>query len=182
MSGATANTNDTTYYISITGLVLRSAWHAPKFYYHAIPSKIQAASAAGNLYTAVSPGPMHGYLMTMTIWENKKAMLAYMRQGAHLQAMRVFNDVASSGKIYGYETSSREPIPWEEAFQILMEKAPARHYGGGGGKSTSIKEASKSRHLLPSLLLATIVLLFAALFKMQDRIVIDDNSSSEASI
>jgi hypothetical protein len=177
MSATTNSNTNTTYYISITGLVLRSALHAPKFYYHAIPSKIQAKSAPGNLYTETYA--MNGYLMTMTIWNDKKSMLSYMRNGAHVHAMKAFNDVASSGKVYGYEASSREPIPWPDAYQILMEKGRG-HGGHGGGaaksKTSTTALSSKSshrQHLLPSLLLVAVALLFAAL-KMKEHVIVDN--------
>jgi hypothetical protein len=193
--------NDNTYYISITGLVLKSAFHKPQFYYHAIPSVIQAKSAPGNLHTSVHR--FHGHEMTMTIWENKKAMMAYMRSGAHVQAMKVFDDVASSGMIYGYETNSPEPIPWPEAFQILETKAKGH---GGRAKAnnknnahatttdvasardskavssipSSTSKSSQHHHLLSSLLLVAFALLCAAALKMNEKHGILDKIAAKA--
>jgi hypothetical protein len=177
---ATTSSNDKTYYISITGLVLKSIFHKPQFYYHAIPSVIQAKAAPGNLHTSVRR--LNGYEMTMTIWESKAAMLAYMRSGAHVQAMKVFDDVASSGMIYGYETNNPKPLPWPEAFQILETKA--KSHGGGGRSRTNNKNdipvTKQHRHLWSSLLFVAFALLCAAALKVSDKHGILDKIAAKA--
>jgi hypothetical protein len=46
-------------------------------------------------------------------------MLAFMRTGPHLKAMKAFSKIAT-GRTYGYESDT---IPtWEEAFATLEEK------------------------------------------------------------
>ena len=46
-------------------------------------------------------------------------MLVFMRNGAHLKAMKAFNSIAT-GRTYGYES---DKIPgWEEAYSILESK------------------------------------------------------------
>lgn len=104
-------------YISITGLKLKSKLHLLKFMRHAIPSFRQAQNATGNLFceTRTIDGVHH----TLTAWETKKAMKAYLASGAHLKAMGSFDDIAT-GAVYGYEA---EAVPsWEDALTLWHEK------------------------------------------------------------
>ena len=72
---------------------------------------------------------MHGYQCTVTAWENREVMLAFMRSGVHLKAMKAFLKIAT-GRTFGYEA---DEIPtWEEAYSMLMEK----------GKDYSVKPSA----------------------------------------
>ena len=54
------------------------------------------------------------------VWEDRKSMLAYIREGSHVAAMKIVSEIAT-GKTYGYES---DVIPsWEEARQIYDTKA-----------------------------------------------------------
>jgi len=104
------------YYISITGLKVKSIWRYPQFWIHAVPSAIQAQSATGivEARTTYRNGIQH----TLTVWEDRKFMLRYLRGGAHLKAMKVTDQVSepNSTKVYGYESDT---IPtWEEAIKL----------------------------------------------------------------
>ena len=104
-------------YISITGLKPKGLWGLIRFWILAIPSFNQAKSAKGNLYTAVKK--INGYNCTISAWENREMMLAFMKSGAHLKAMKAFNSIAT-GRTYGYES---DKIPnWEEAYSTLETK------------------------------------------------------------
>ena len=107
----------TKYYVSITGLKLKSFYHAPKFWFHAIPSMIQAKKAPGNV--SADARTVNGIHHTLTVWTDRKSMIKFMVSGDHAKAMKIFDDIAT-GKTYGYET---DEIPsWEEAVQIYEEK------------------------------------------------------------
>ena len=97
-------------YVSITGLKPRGILSFLIFARHAIPSKIQADSSKGILSVEVKT--MDGIHHTLSVWESKEQMLAYLRTGAHLKAMKVFRKIAT-GKTYGY-ASDRVP-DWKEA-------------------------------------------------------------------
>ena len=104
-------------YISITGLKPKSFLGFIRFWILAIPSFAEAKSAKGNLHSDVKK--VNGYNCTITAWENRKMMLAFMRNGIHLKAMKAFNSIAT-GRTYGYESDT---IPsWEEAYSILESK------------------------------------------------------------
>ena len=105
------------YYISITGLKLKSMFHTPKFWYYAVPAMIQAKQAPGNI--SAQGNVINGVHHTLSVWKDRKSMLNYMRSGNHAQAMKVFDDIAT-GKTYGYES---DMIPtWEEVQHLYETK------------------------------------------------------------
>jgi hypothetical protein len=104
-------------YISITGLKPKGFWGFIRFWTLAIPSFNEAKTAKGNLYSAVKK--MDGYNCTLSAWKNRDQMLAFMRNGVHLKAMKAFHSIAT-GRTFGYESDT---IPsWEEAYEILESK------------------------------------------------------------
>ena len=106
-----------TVYVSITGLRLHAFYNFPQFAYHAVPSMTQAKSAPGNI--SAEGSVVDGVHHTLSVWEDRKSMLQYMRSGAHIQAMKVFDDIAT-GKVYGYET---DVVPtWDEAIDLWNTK------------------------------------------------------------
>ena len=105
-------------HVSITGLVLRSPLHWPRFALHAGASMTQARVATGNQFAeARMIGGVHH---TLSIWDCRDAMLAYLRCGAHLDAMRVFHKVGY-GKTCGFETDT--PPGWAEVPQLYRRHA-----------------------------------------------------------
>ena len=88
-------------YVSVTGLRLKSLKYFAQFWRHAIPSFKQAQTAAGNLYCATKR--RGAYQHTLTVWEDKKAMKAYVASGAHLKAMAIFGQIAD-GKTVAWQT------------------------------------------------------------------------------
>eukprot|EP00980_Cylindrotheca_fusiformis_P024735 scaffold12369_cov97-Cylindrotheca_fusiformis.AAC.1 len=72
------------YYVSITGLTLKSSRYYPRFLYHAVPSTIQARRADGNVLARIKSVNIR-VQHTLTVWEDKSAMQKYMRSGAHCE-------------------------------------------------------------------------------------------------
>ena len=133
------------YYVSVTGLKVKSIWHHPQFWLHAVPSAIQAQSAPGIVEARTTA--RNGIQHTLTVWEDRKHMLRYLREGAHLKAMKVTAQVSDPAgtKVYGYESDT---IPtWEEAL-ALWEVHGTRH-GKLVPTLTSSSQASQ-RELLKS--------------------------------
>ncbi len=97
-------------YVSITGLQLRGPWHAPRFWWHAVRSMMQARSAPGNVIAEarIIAGVHH----TLSAWTDEAAMRAYLSSGAHRKAMRVFRAIAT-GRTLGF-TAERVP-DWSSA-------------------------------------------------------------------
>ena len=91
----------------------------PAFWRHAIPSKLQAEAADGNIQASTTY--RNGIMHTLTVWQDRKSMTRYMVSGAHAKAMKVIKDISNPGgtKIYGYES---ETIPtWDEALALWDE-------------------------------------------------------------
>ncbi|KAL7564071.1 hypothetical protein ACA910_006973 [Epithemia clementina (nom. ined.)] len=108
----------TKVWVSVTGLELKSWLRYPQFMMYAAPSFMQAQASAGNIYAGVkNVGNIHH---TLTVWKSRNDMLAYLRQGEHLKAMKISREVGKYGKVYGYESDS---IPsWDEALKLWKEK------------------------------------------------------------
>lgn len=90
---------DHTPYVSITGLRLRNPLLAPVFWWHAVRAMGQARAAPGNL--SAEARRIGGVHHTVSVWQTRAAMLAYLRSGVHRQALRVFPRIAT-GKVAGY--------------------------------------------------------------------------------
>ena len=109
-------------YVSITGLELKSIWHAFQFWRHAIPSMIQVRKAAGCLRSEVRS--IDGIKHTLTVWESEADMRRFLYSGAHRRAIRAFPSFAT-GKTCGFWT---ERVPgWDEVPEIWRKKG--RAYG-----------------------------------------------------
>jgi quinol monooxygenase YgiN len=103
-------------YISITGLRLKGLLSFPRFAWYAVGSMRQAQTAPGNL--RADARRIDGVHHTLTVWTDRAAMLAYLRSGAHLRAMRAFHAIAT-GAVLGYEADvapewSEIPAIWQE--------------------------------------------------------------------
>lgn len=103
-------------HISITGLKPKGLISYVKFWQLAIPSFNQARQAKGNLFCETKL--VRGYQCTLTAWESREAMLDYMRNGAHLKALKAFSSIAT-GQTYGFE--AQEVPNWNTAFRLLSE-------------------------------------------------------------
>jgi hypothetical protein len=104
-------------YVSVTGLLPHSFWHELRFWWYAVPSKMQSDSAEGCLFSDVKT--QDGVHHTLTVWESRKKMMAYITSGAHATAMKNFASIGT-GSVYGYETTTAPN--WDEALALLKEK------------------------------------------------------------
>jgi hypothetical protein len=108
-------------YVSITGLRLKSPLYAPLFWWHAIPSMVQAKGADGNI--SADARTINGVKHTLTVWRDQAAMRAYLVSGAHGAAMRQFHRMAT-GHTFGFLA---EAAPgWDEVHRLWLDKDPAR--------------------------------------------------------
>ncbi len=104
------------FYVSITGLRPKSFWSIISFWRHAIPSKVQSEKAPGILFSDVKK--INKIQHTLTAWESKDHMKAYIQSGSHLKAMKVFKKIAT-GKTFGFET---DRIPsWDEVHELWIK-------------------------------------------------------------
>jgi len=110
--------------------------HAPKFWYYSIPAMMQAKQAPGNI--SAEARMIQGTHHTLSVWQDRRSMLNYMRSGNHVQAMKIFDDIAT-GKTYGYES---DVVPtWEELREMYETKA--RVVGTAGRELNKVKREQK---------------------------------------
>ena len=103
-------------YISITGLRLKRPWHHFRFWWLAIATMREAQQAPGNLQAAAKT--IAGVRHTLSVWESKAAMRAFLYAGAHKKAIKAFPTIAS-GKTFGFES---ERVPdWAEVHRLWQE-------------------------------------------------------------
>lgn len=99
-------------YISVTGLRVRRFWHLPLFWRHAVPSMAAAKGAPGNIMA--DGRTVDGVHHTLSAWEAKSDMLAYLRSPAHSKAIRRFPGFAT-GRVHGFEADA---VPgWDDALK-----------------------------------------------------------------
>jgi hypothetical protein len=104
-------------HVSITGLRLRHPALAPVFWWHAIRAMAQARAAAGSLPAeARRIGTVHH---TVSVWQDRAAMLAYLPTGAYRRALTLFPRIAT-GEVAGFAAASAPR--WKDIPTILRAK------------------------------------------------------------
>jgi hypothetical protein len=101
-------------WVSVTRLRLRSAWFLPGFFFHAFRSQRQVQRADGYIAGKVLPDHDRAF-WTLTAWESRPKMLAYMTSGAHKQAMPRLLDWCDEASVTGWEQPESQLPEWEEA-------------------------------------------------------------------
>lgn len=104
-------------YVSITGLRVKSPFHAPRFWWHAVASMQQARRADGNMLAEART--IKGVQHTLSVWRDRKAMIAFRNSGAHRKAMRAFPSIAS-GHVIGFE--AEEAPGWSDAHALWVSE------------------------------------------------------------
>ena len=111
-----------TFYVSITGLRVRTLWLMPRFWVHAVRTLRQIRDAEGCISADVRL--IQGVHHTLSVWQSKDHMRAAIHTGAHLRAIRDFRAIAT-GKTFGYETDA---VPhWDDVHQMWQDRG--RDYG-----------------------------------------------------
>jgi hypothetical protein len=116
------------FYVSITGLRLKSVWHYLTFAWHAVPCARAAESTPGNVWTSTKM--VDGVQHTVTAWDSRASMMRFVYSPVHRQAMQVFPTIAT-GKTYGYWT---DDLPsWDTALALWHEHGVEYEPKPGGG-------------------------------------------------
>lgn len=104
--------------IVTTELHVRSFWYFFEFAKLSVRSLKQAKKSAGCIYVSASnKGWRIGY--TLTVWENKEAMLSFRNTGAHKEAMLKIRKLSNQYKTLAWETETAPS--WKEAKSCLAE-------------------------------------------------------------
>jgi hypothetical protein len=101
-------------HVSITALRVDNPLRLPAFWWHTFRSIRQARTAPGNLLVAMRF--MNGAYHTLTVWENRAAMVHFMRSGAHRRAMADLPST-SMGRVAGF-AAERAP-DWADVPALL---------------------------------------------------------------
>jgi heme-degrading monooxygenase HmoA len=103
-------------YISVTRLQLKSVWKI--FQFHKFNGGVQRqVKTAKGIISINTKGTSFTNFYTLTSWESKEDMLAFMRNGAHAIAMKNSSKFAVKITTKGYE-STFTPA-WEEVIPLL---------------------------------------------------------------
>lgn len=90
--------------IVATELHVRNFWHFFEFSFLAVLSQIQAKKTKGCIKAISSnKGWRIGY--TITLWENKEAMMAFRNSGAHKKAMSKIRKLSPCYKTLRWESN-----------------------------------------------------------------------------
>ncbi len=103
-------------YVSITGLKIKRGWPTLRFWWLTVPAMRQAKSAPGNI--SADARLVDGVMHTLSVWESKAAMRAYMLKGAHKRAMLATRSIGT-GSTHGYDTAAAPD--WTEALSIWRQ-------------------------------------------------------------
>lgn len=103
-------------HLSLTGLRVRRFWLTPVFWWYATPAFRTAERAPGAL--AVDAWSADGTHHTMSLWESKAAMHAYLADPVHRRAARAFPRIAT-GKTLGLPA---DELPSRAAAQDMLAR------------------------------------------------------------
>ena len=107
-------------YIAITGLQLKCLAYWPLFGWLAMRAMAQAKAAPGLL--RAEGRKINGVYHTLSVWQDKNAMLAFMTTGSHRHAMRYFPRIAT-GKTVGFYAAH---VPaWSEVHGLYQAQGIA---------------------------------------------------------
>ncbi|MEO1238131.1 MAG: hypothetical protein AAFW64_00425 [Pseudomonadota bacterium] len=108
-------------YVSVTGLKLNAFWHAPRFWRMAGAAMAAARAAPGNIKAGART--IRGVHHTLSVWEDRDAMVGFVHGPVHARAIEMFPDIAM-GKTLGFHADTAPD--WETA--VARWNAEAKTY------------------------------------------------------
>ena len=104
-------------YISITGFRAKSIFHVPVFVWHALRSMAQAQRDPSCRFASAKL--INGVAHTVTVWDSRPSMVAFMTKGAHRKAMRAFSRIGTG---YGFGYDGDNAPPWDKVHKLWLDK------------------------------------------------------------
>lgn len=101
-------------WVSVTRLRVRSVRFLPGFLWYAMRSSRQAKRAAGVLAVELLAERERAF-WTMTAWESRAAMLAFMTSGPHKRAMPKLLEWCDEASVAHWEQEDATLVGWDEA-------------------------------------------------------------------
>lgn len=108
-------------FISITRLRVRSWRYLPQFVWHALKTARQAERAAGFLGGKLLREARNAF-WTMTLWEDKAAMLAYRNAGAHREVMPKLLEWCDEAHVAHWNQDGADLPDWHEAHRRMVSE------------------------------------------------------------
>lgn len=101
-------------WVSLTRVRVRSVLFLPGFFWHTMRSRRQVKRGQGFLVGALLADSGRVF-WTMTAWESRTRMLAFMTSGAHMQAMPKLLNWCDEASVAGWEQEDSMLPRWDEA-------------------------------------------------------------------
>jgi hypothetical protein len=110
--------------ITVTSIRLKSVWSFFTLSYHGLKISLQAKKEKGFIKMKNTG---FGYLHhTLSCWESEEDVKRFARSGAHLEAMKQSQRLASEIRVY---TFSGDELPdWKQTSRLLEEKGKSFVY------------------------------------------------------
>lgn len=107
---------------SITELRIKNWLGFLRFIPHAVRCKAEAERSYGVISVQVAAESLF-VQRTLTVWESKDAMMAFVRSAPHLKAMKAFGAIANTSYTALFEVT--EQPTWEQALTVLKKQGRA---------------------------------------------------------
>ena len=101
-------------FVSVTRLRLRSIRFLPAFAVHTLRSLRQVRGSAGFRGGSLLPDRRWTF-WTLTVWDDRDAMRAYMTAGAHRTAMPKLLDWCDEASVVHWDTATPDLPDWPDA-------------------------------------------------------------------
>ena len=101
-------------FVSVTRLRLRSIRFLPAFAVHTLGSIRQVRQSAGFLGGSLLPDRRWAF-WTLTVWDDRDAMRAYMTAGAHRTAMPKLLDWCDEASVVHWDATTTTLPTWSDA-------------------------------------------------------------------
>jgi hypothetical protein len=106
--------------VSVTRLHLKSNRYLPDFVWHTATTAWQIINIQGFVGGRLIQDD-HGGYWTVTMWENKQAMLDYRNSGAHRRVMPLLQKWCDEAVLVHWEQPDRSLPSMEEAYLHILE-------------------------------------------------------------
>lgn len=109
------------YLALISYLPLKSFWKIPKFLIYTRAIEIQLKKSEGLIGYSLLAHPLSKKFWTLSVWEDGKALMEFVRSGAHKQVMAGLKGQMGETKFVKWKVNgSAVPPTWKEALKRLV--------------------------------------------------------------
>ncbi|GAA2576529.1 MULTISPECIES: DUF3291 domain-containing protein [Streptomyces] len=128
-SGPAAGTGSGQVVVMASRLKLKSLVRVPRFFYLSGSVYRQAQRSPGNVGVGLRADPWHKTFWTLSVWEDHKALQAYVRTEPHLSVMTKLKPAMRESLFTSWKQAGGQPPTWEEADRRLIDQEALRDAG-----------------------------------------------------